>query len=113
MKFGMLATVTFLVAGFVGLEASAQEAIQSTGTVVTTSDYRVAQPGRTGLFSRLRNRNNVTPVSMTTSPSTTTVPTTPPPAPVATTTIPTTAAPLTTQSAEPRQGLFARLRARR
>jgi hypothetical protein len=112
MKFGMQAFATVLVAGFFVLEAPAQEAIKAPSTVVTTSDYRTVQPARNGLFSRLRNRNNVTSVSATTvappmaTPTTKVEPTTPPV--VAT---PTTVTP-TTQIVEPRQGLFARLRAR-
>jgi hypothetical protein len=111
MKFGLLSAVTLLVAGFVVTEASAQETIKAPTNVVTTSDYRTVQPARTGLFSRLRNRNNnVSAASMTTVAPATIVPATT--ATPATPTTPTTVAP-TTQVVEPRQGLFARLRARR
>ena len=139
MKFGMLAAVTVSIAGFFVLEAPAQEVIQSSGTVIVPSSTQMVQPARTGLFGRLRSRNTMSTSSMTTmappmmaQTGTTTAPaivqaggttTTPStivqaggtktmPATTMTTPSGTTSVAMTSQMAEPRQGLFGRLRSR-
>ena len=110
MKYGMFASAALLVAGFFAVEAPAQEVIKSQGTVVTGSEVRMAPMGRSGLFSRLRNRGMTTnnaPMMMTTTAPATIVP--------ASATNPATQiTPIATtpQVVEQRQGLGARLRAR-
>ena len=102
--------------------APAQEVVQAQGTVITSSQPRM------GLFRRIRDRREmrtVEPVTMrtttlsSTTPSTivqsqaTTPSTTTPSATTPSTTPSTTMATLPTTQAQPRQGLLARLRARR
>ena len=136
MKFGMLAAVTVLIAGFFVLEAPAQEVIQSSGTVIVPSSTQIVQPARTGLFGRLRGRNTMSTTTVappmmvqtgaTTVPAivqaggTTTTPstvvqaggTTTLPATTITTTSGTTTMATTSEMVQPRQGLFGRLRSR-
>ena len=96
---------------------SAQEVVQAQGTVITSSQPRM------GLFRRVRDRREmrtVEPVTMRTTTSSSTIPstlqaqaTTPSTLTPSTTTPSTTMATLPTTQAQPRQGLLARLRARR
>ena len=101
--------------------APAQEVVQAQGTVISSSQPRM------GLFRRVRERREmrVEPVTMRTSSMSTTAQSSVVPAQSTTpsTTTPSTTTPSTTPStsiatlpttqAQPRQGLLARLRARR